>query len=959
MIKQIQLRGISRTPSDRMVEDGGVSESLNMYLDSAESAPVLLPKDVTSELGLPQNLEADRVFIHETPEYKSYIVSASGNIFSYKNSEKRHIYTLAEDEQLQHIASIGNALIITTNRAILYFLCKDSEYIALGSNLPDVSCGFVNLDQQFDPNNGGQPATERMPKRLVNTPYTSPSKGFWWGTADKDYAISDADTLVAMNQIWDGFQDLLTYNKKRGCLWGPILLRYAITLYDDTHWFVSAPIMLGAGFNTEKGTLVGDEIPLEITFSSGQTAMQITLKGVCYKIGLHRSVSNTEKLLLWKDIIKSIDIYSSPMINLFPNGNKAGYMDNTTKLLYFDPVGSSAKGIEESISSYGEFFKIKSYSLEDFLKYEEGKYEEITCDMSDSALVGGAKSLDETESFEELLALRSQVYNKHLLLTGVEKLLSRGLSVLNGQHARYGSYEYKYKFRFYIRGVNQPHVVYSNVLHPQYGAVRDNSNTSNYEIVNTEPFSFISYPNSNCFKVEIDYLDNFSEELQETKAFEMKRHPYIPNCSYCWIGLGKSFAREPGAIPNEYPISKENRLIQETNKLFLSESENPFVFPLKYRYTFQSKVIGVAIATSALSQGQFGQFPLYVFTEDGIWAMETGADGSFVSSKPLSREVCSNPDSITSIDNAVVFVTKKGVMLLQGSEVVELSPNMNGRHYTPNESATALIGKQGGYSNLVDAIEDKDSFVAFMQDAKIAYDYEGKRLIFISPSNKGFQYLYKIDTQTWHKVSLGKNFIAPLNSYPECLVQTKSDELKEFVEVNSPYEGSQRNGALAILKREYPNLPEESLNAFLDGKYALDITDHQSAFFDELLDYYDIATRVEEVYPVKIYDCSTVLTPDSTQETAKGIIITRPFDLGEPDVYKTIKAIKIRGDYDKGNVQYFLQGSDDGRTFYNLTSLRGKSWKMFRLFILADLEPTERISWVDVEYDTRFKNRLR
>lgn len=113
----------------------------------------------------------------------------------------------------------------------------------------------------------------------------------------------------------------------------------------------------------------------------------------------------------------------------------------------------------------------------------------------------------------------------------------------------------------------------------------------------------------------------------------------------------------------------------------------------------------------------------------------------------------------------------------------------------------------------------------------------------------------------------------------------------------------------------------------------------------------------------KIYSLGTILDVDPKAEDApkvlKGILITRPFDLGEPDVYKTIKAIKIRGDYDKGNVKYLLQGSDDGRTFYTLSSMRGKSWKMFRLFILADLEPTERISWVDIEYETRFKNRLR
>ena len=46
MIKQIQLRGISRSPSDRMTEDGGCAESLNVQLEQQELAPMLTPKKV-------------------------------------------------------------------------------------------------------------------------------------------------------------------------------------------------------------------------------------------------------------------------------------------------------------------------------------------------------------------------------------------------------------------------------------------------------------------------------------------------------------------------------------------------------------------------------------------------------------------------------------------------------------------------------------------------------------------------------------------------------------------------------------------------------------------------------------------------------------------------------------------------------------------------------------------------
>ena len=111
MIKQIQLRGISRTPSDRMSEDGGLSESLNMYMDTAENAPALVPKDVTTDVGLPADLQAERIFIHKTANYENYIVVQEGRVVAYtpkvEDEEPLTVLDLAEGEGIHDIASVG------------------------------------------------------------------------------------------------------------------------------------------------------------------------------------------------------------------------------------------------------------------------------------------------------------------------------------------------------------------------------------------------------------------------------------------------------------------------------------------------------------------------------------------------------------------------------------------------------------------------------------------------------------------------------------------------------------------------------------------------------------------------------------------------------------------------------------------------------------------------------------
>jgi hypothetical protein len=116
--------------------------------------------------------------------------------------------------------------------------------------------------------------------------------------------------------------------------------------------------------------------------------------------------------------------------------------------------------------------------------------------------------------------------------------------------------------------------------------------------------------------------------------------------------------------------------------------------------------------------------------------------------------------------------------------------------------------------------------------------------------------------------------------------------------------------------------------------------------------------REEEIMTTRIYDFSTVLDGSREQKTERGVIVTRPMDLGYADVKKVIKDMRIRGQFESGHVKCILQGSDDGVNFFN-TALRQKSWKLFRVIIVCNLDRHERISWMDIDFDIRYNNRLR
>ena len=299
----------------------------------------------------------------------------------------------------------------------------------------------------------------------------------------------------------------------------------------------------------------------------------------------------------------------------------------------------------------------------------------------------------------------------------------------------------------------------------------------------------------------------------------------------------------------------------------------------------------MAVAASPISMGQFGQYPLYLFQDNGVYAVKISSDGR-VESRPdlVTAEVCINVDSIIPVADSVYFMTARGLLNVRGAAVTNASEYMNGKPFVYGGNAASII--QG--TEHAPFIEEIISFYEFMSNPAVrcAFDYEGSRLIYFNPSINS-QYVYCIKTATWHR-TMYRNLNKALNVFPKCIVTTSNT-----VRVGS------------IMRNEY---------GLLDLSTSFDIQN---------------------------------TTPE------KGVIVTRPFDLDNPDVLKTIKDVRVRGQFAKGAVKFILQGSQDNVNWYTISTLRGKSWKTFRLILLTDLDIHERISWVDVQYETRFTNKLR
>ncbi len=234
------------------------------------------------------------------------------------------------------------------------------------------------------------------------------------------------------------------------------------------------------------------------------------------------------------------------------------------------------------------------------------------------------------------------------------------------------------------------------------------------------------------------------------------------------------------AVPQ---IEEVNACEMRNNVMKVSKTDNPFHFPVKNTYTpSYDDILAVCSNTVALSQGQFGQHPLYVFCKDGIWVMTNDSSGNiaYTTAQPLSREVCVNTESLCGIDSGVVFVSKGGLMLLQGGNLVCLSAVLhNDSKYINDTSQNSLLFKIAQLSYNGSILCANHLFREYIKTAVVGYLANEKELL-VSNSRYDFSYVFSLENSSWTKVN--KSYACFINRYPIIMGNTLVDD-KSFISV--------------------------------------------------------------------------------------------------------------------------------------------------------------------------------
>lgn len=220
------------------------------------------------------------------------------------------------------------------------------------------------------------------------------------------------------------------------------------------------------------------------------------------------------------------------------------------------------------------------------------------------------------------------------------------------------------------------------------------------------------------------------------------------------------------------------------NAIYTSEAASPFVFKASGMSAIGTgTVLGLSSAVRALSQGQFGQYPLYAFTTDGVWALTTTTQGTYNAVQPVTRDVCTDPESITQIDQAVLFVTKRGIMLISGATTQCLSEPLSG----VNILNPAVLGVVRGVASAPVADIEVRDFADWVQGCRMLYDYPRQRIIAYKACT-GYAYVYSLKSKQWGMMQDDTTY--GLNSYPDAWAVRVVGDKSQLVNVSQRGAGS-------------------------------------------------------------------------------------------------------------------------------------------------------------------------
>ena len=833
MNHEIIYSGFSVSPSDYECPDGSLAASVNLVPEDGALQPVLPPSVV---MRLQEGEEVK--LIHKTATFTHYIIySDSSYVLSYVKEGTSARHEVGRIYFARHFNAVGNTLLVFTTEGCNYLVFKDGAYKNLGNHLPDVqlSFGLVGHPRLFSLSDESRStftiSFDGIAEDALYNELSESNK-----TRITEQVMARVNKFMAQETVRKGrfcFPFFVRYalrlfDGSLVCHSAPVLMNPSTKAAPVAWWYratgkhsytdAECDVMLVASSldyrllkNSDalslpdwSDVITGIEVfiskPIYTYDQSGQITSFADTDNYTTKFIGRLYASNYDSTTYVKTEDKVLgDFSSKEFLKYYCEWTYAQIHEIYYSLEHSHPSTAfhlpefSDNKVAESLHSASTFYKLCTINIADAVA-SRMRTDIVIDDEYLQSLTTREVMTDDYLSRDRLKADFSFVYNGRLNLAGLHRHPFGGFSALSMFAHCNGRFNYdrigntlvvnmvnsvdsasSYTVRVYIKEAGTDVFVVNDAELDMLGLKMQNYLSGTLHIDGADVESrhswgcYVFYPNVNAYKLVISNDDTLCY------AIDLRPHDFL-NGAYALLDYElvrrKNFTTLPSSRPAEagggFPIPLPN-------KIYTSEVNNPFYFPLLGINTVGTgEIKGICSAAKALSEGQFGQFPLYAFTTEGVWALEVSSTGTYSARQPITRDVCTNSRGITQLDSAVLFPTDRGIMLISGSQTRCISESVSSEY--PFD-ATLLPGftklhAMLGHEPATDKCLPTLPFSEFLKQCRMLYDYVHQRVIVYAPGIT-YAYVFSLKTNQWGMMY--SDIASHLNSYPDALVVNSSE----------------------------------------------------------------------------------------------------------------------------------------------------------------------------------------
>lgn len=760
----VAISGLDRSTPDDMVKDGACEELHNLRYKDAAWRPVNDFSSVQLSLGPipygkicykhPATSEDKYIYVYyyaPTGKWDYYEISTS-------TENLRDATLIASFDERQKVSHFGNVLMFTSPNKTQSYLWDKKKYIninylkAPSLNISEVDettpynlppdIFRVNMDITQDPANNVQNSPVKYYKdvwlsreklqecldhikaynqRATSAYKINPIVECAWLLSDADLRTPNI-TIHSGDYSFDGATTLLTPD-----MWYGEIMCFACYHLFDGSTSTPSPLQLIISNNTYDSRLkIKREEILKIAESSRYRNKEYVMMTIDWdtNYGVNTDISDINALspITWhlpkltipdmrgltSEIISSIAIYATRINPIFDS----------------EHIGTGRAPITMSTVSHFSnnempsqpFYLVKEFPIRAEDDHTNGPFSiNLTYDLLERSINNKIyiPSIGRTLSGNTHLD-----FNNRLHLANIRSTFNRDM-ILDNPFSETGGTAMPYRGSLSIKNATDSYVVTGST-----GNGRSEFNSTYSRLLSVHDARAEKYiienldtKDRNIFMLQPALGNNIAYlyRSSSTTKFEMLR------------------PSDGDRLENNVELLEDSDAICETNRIQASATNNPLTFPFENSYAIGSPtntIIALQSAAIEMSDAKFGEFPLFAFTDEGIFALQAGSETLYASIIPINYDKIINPNTL-AINGGIIYITERGVHLLAA----------RGDKLT-SEASTLISSPIHG--------KDGRPPLDFLRDCQIMWPKEHNEVIFHNPDNgNGIAYVFNLDAGYW------------------------------------------------------------------------------------------------------------------------------------------------------------------------------------------------------------------